>query len=101
MFQIIYKELRPTLLSLAALTIITGFAYPALVTGAAQAIFPRQANGSMLKLGDKSVGSELIGQHFSDPKYFWGRLSATSVTGGSASLPCNAAQSGGSNYGPM
>ncbi len=100
MFKTALKELIPAMLTLLVMTVVTGFIYPALVTVAAQAIFPRQANGSMIKSGDTIVGSELIGQQFSDPKYFWGRLSATSVTGGSALLAYNAAQSSGSNLGP-
>lgn len=100
MFQTILKELKPTILSLLVLTLLTGFIYPLIVTGAAQALFPYQANGSLIKSGDAIVGSDLIGQPFSDPKYFWGRLSATSVTGGTASLAYNPGQSSGSNLGP-
>jgi K+-transporting ATPase ATPase C chain len=76
-------------------TVITGLLYPFLVTAIAQIAFPGKANGSMLKRGGKTVGSELIGQPFSDPKYFWARPSATSP------FPYNAASSGGSNYGPL
>ena len=101
MFQMILKELRPALMALLVMTIVTGAVYPAFVTVVAQAIFPRQANGSLITSGDKCVGSELIGQQFSDPKYFWGRLSATDVTGSSTvSLAYNSAQSSGSNLGP-
>ncbi len=101
MFQIILKELKPTVLSLLVLAFLTGFIYPAIVTGAAQVLFPHQANGSLIKSGDAIVGSELIGQPFSDPKYFWGRLSATNVTGSSSvSLAYNPGQSSGSNLGP-
>ena len=71
------SELRPALVVLALLTLLTGVVYPLLVTGIAQAAFPSQANGSLVKQGDKIVGSALIGQQFEDPKYFWGRLSAT------------------------
>lgn len=88
------KELRPAVISFLLLTLLTGFAYPALVTGIAQLLMPGKANGSLIVKGDKPVGSELIGQNFSDPKYFWGRLSATGP------VPYNAAASSGSNLGP-
>jgi potassium-transporting ATPase KdpC subunit len=87
-------QLRPALVSLAALTLITGLLYPLVVTGVAQVLFPRQANGSLILLDGKPVGSSLIGQPFDAPKYFWGRLSAT------APFPYNAAASSGSNLGP-
>ena len=87
-------QLRPALVSLADLTIITGLLYPLVVTGVAQVLFPRQANGSLILLDGKPVGSSLIGQTFDAPKYFWGRLSATSP------FPYNAAASSGSNLGP-
>jgi K+-transporting ATPase ATPase C chain len=85
--------------SLAILTLITGFIYPAAVTAVAQAVFPSQANGSYIVANGTTVGSSLIGQAFSDPKYFWGRPSAAGVT------PSNPAgydstSSGGSNLGP-
>lgn len=89
------KQLRPSLVMLATLTLLTGIVYPALVTAIAQVVFPHQANGSVVQIGDKAVGSQLIGQSFSKPGYFWGRLSATSP------LPYNAASSSGSNYGPL
>jgi K+-transporting ATPase ATPase C chain len=89
------KELKPALLMLLVLTIITGAAYPALVTGIAQLLFRSQANGSLIERDGKVVGSKLIGQPFSDPKYFWSRPSAT------APMPYNAAASGGSNQGPL
>jgi K+-transporting ATPase ATPase C chain len=76
------------------LTLITGLVYPLIVTGLAQAWFPRQADGSLIFRDDKAVGSALIGQPFDDPKYFWSRPSAT------APFPYNAASSGGSNLGP-
>ena len=78
----------------ATMTAITGVVYPAVVTVAAQVLFPHQANGSLIERDGKPVGSELIGQQFDAPSYFWGRLSATSPT------PYNAQSSGGSNLGP-
>lgn len=88
------KHLRPALLSLALFTALTGLVYPLLVTGIAQVIFPRQANGSLIMKDGKAVGSEVIGQPFDDPKYFWGRPSATSP------FANNAGASSGSNLGP-
>jgi K+-transporting ATPase ATPase C chain len=83
----------PSIRMLVVLTALTGVAYPLLVTGIAQVAFPSRANGSLIAAGDKTVGSELIGQPFSDPKYFWGRPSATSP------MPYNANASSGSNQG--
>jgi K+-transporting ATPase ATPase C chain len=77
-----------------ALSVVTGVLYPGVITGIAQVVFPHQAGGSLIVKDGKTVGSELIGQPFSDPKYFWGRLSAT------APMPYNAAASVGSNLGP-
>jgi K+-transporting ATPase ATPase C chain len=87
-------QLRPALVILVALTLVTGVAYPLLVTGVAQAVFPHQAQGSLISKDGKLVGSALIGQPFDDPKYFWGRPSATSP------FPYNAALSSGSNLSP-
>ncbi|HEX7788302.1 MAG TPA: potassium-transporting ATPase subunit KdpC, partial [Methylomirabilota bacterium] len=87
-------HLRPALISLILLTLITGVAYPLLVTGIAQIVFPHQANGSLIARDGQVVGSTLIGQLFDDPKYFWGRPSATSPHG------YNAGASSGSNLGP-
>jgi K+-transporting ATPase ATPase C chain len=92
-------QLRAAVVSLLALTVITGIAYPLLVTGIAQAAFPRQANGSLIVQGDKTLGSSLIGQSFDDPRYFWGRLSATPDANGKP-LPYNGASSYASNLGP-
>jgi K+-transporting ATPase ATPase C chain len=89
-----WRQLRIALIFLGLFTVITGIIYPLTVTGIAQAFFHHQANGSLIEKDGKSVGSELIGQPFSDPKYFWGRLSATSP------FPYNADSSSGSNYGP-
>ena len=93
------SQIRPALVVLAALTLVTGVAYPLLVTGIAQAAFARQANGSLIVRDGKLVGSRLIGQSFDEPKYFWGRLSATSDANGKA-LPYNGGSSAGSNLGP-
>ncbi len=87
-------HLRPAIVLLALFTILMGLVYPLLVTGIAQGVFPSQANGSLIVHEGKAVGSALIGQPFDDPKYFWGRLSAT------APYPYNAGASSGSNLGP-
>ncbi|KRE88757.1 potassium-transporting ATPase subunit C [Frateuria sp. Soil773] len=88
------KLLRPSLVLLLVLTAVTGVLYPLAVTGLAQLIFPRQANGSLVEKDGKPVGSALIGQAFTEPKYFWGRPSAT------APNAYNAGASSGSNLGP-
>jgi potassium-transporting ATPase KdpC subunit len=88
------KIVRNTLMSLLMFTILTGFMYPLAVTGIAQVLFPHQANGSIITRNGRPVGSALIGQQFEDPKYFWGRPSATSP------YPYNGALSSGSNLGP-
>jgi K+-transporting ATPase ATPase C chain len=87
-------QVRPALVLLAVLSVVTGLAYPALVTAVAQAAFPFQANGSLITRDGQVVGSALIGQPFDDPKYFWGRPSATSPFG------YNAGASSGSNLSP-
>lgn len=92
-------QLRAAVVSLALLTLVTGVAYPLLVTGIAQAAFPSQANGSLVVKDGRAIGSRLIGQSFDDPKYFWGRLSAT-VDANGKPLPYNAGASLGSNLGP-
>jgi K+-transporting ATPase ATPase C chain len=89
------RQLRPALVSLALFTVLTGILYPLLVTAVAQVLFPAQANGSLLVRDGSAVGSRLIGQPFDDPKYFWGRLSAT------APAAYNGAASSGSNLGPL
>jgi K+-transporting ATPase ATPase C chain len=85
------KIIRPAIVSLFVFTILTGVIYPLGVTGIAQLFFPSQANGSIIVKEGKAIGSSLIGQPFDDPKYFWGRLSAT------APFPYNSASSSGSN----
>jgi K+-transporting ATPase ATPase C chain len=90
-----WQQFRTSLILLASMTLVTGVIYPVLVTVVAQAALPFQANGSMLPGKGAAVGSALIGQPFSRPEYFWGRLSATSP------VPFNAAASSGSNIGPL
>ena len=87
--------IRPALVLFLVLTAITGVVYPLVVTGIAEAVFPRQAGGSIIVEDGKAVGSSLIGQSFSDPKHFWSRPSATSPQ------PYNGLASGGSNLGPL
>ena len=87
-------QLKTAIIVLVLLTLITGVIYPLVVTVIAQIAFPAQANGSVIVKDGEAIGSELIGQPFDDPKYFWGRLSATGP------FPYNAAASSGSNLGP-
>src|SRR5271157_666753 len=87
-------QIRPALMALLIFTLLTGLVYPLVVTGIAQLVFHSQANGSLIVVHGKAVGSSLIGQSFDDPKYFWGRLSATGP------YPYNASSSSGSNLGP-
>jgi len=89
------SQVRPALVLFALLSALTGLAYPALVTALAQRLFPFQANGSLIRDGDRVLGSALIGQPFSSPRFFWSRPSATSPS------PYNAAASSGSNQGPL
>jgi potassium-transporting ATPase KdpC subunit len=99
------RELRPAILILVLLTLITGLAYPLVMTAIAGVIFPKQAQGSLIEKDGKVIGSSLIGQEFKDDKYFHGRPSATSAPDSADSTktvpaPYNAANSGGSNLGP-
>ena len=99
------REIRPALVVLVALTLITGLIYPLAMTGIAVLIFPHQAQGSLVERDGKIVGSELIGQAFAGEKYFHGRLSATTApdpkdASKTVPVPYNAANSGGSNLGP-
>ncbi len=99
------RQIRPALVMIIGLTLITGLAYPLGMTGLAQFIFPHQANGSLIGKDGEVIGSELIGQNFTDPRYFHGRPSATTDTDPSdptktVPAPYNASNSGGSNAGP-
>lgn len=89
-----YRQLRTSVIMLIALAVLTGAVFPGVVTVIAQVVFPHQANGSLIRVDGRVAGSELIGQPFAKPEYFWGRLSATGPS------PYNAAASSGSNYGP-
>ena len=90
-----FAIVRPALVTFAVLTALTGAAYPLVVTGIGQAVFSQEAAGSLITRDGKPIGSSLIGQNFSDPKYIWGRPSAT------APMPNNATASSGSNQGPL
>jgi K+-transporting ATPase ATPase C chain len=103
------KEIRPAIVMMVLFTVLTGLAYPLAMTGIAQLVFPRQANGSLIEQGKdkdrKVIGSELIGQNFTEDKYFHGRPSATTDTDPkdptkTVPAPYNAANSSGSNAGP-
>jgi K+-transporting ATPase ATPase C chain len=88
------RQLVPALVMTICLTVLTGIAYPLAVSGAAAALFPRQASGSLVEVGGKVVGSSLLGQNFTDPKYFWPRPSAAGTNG------YDGLASGGTNLGP-
>lgn len=92
--------LRPVLASTVLFALVCGLAYPLLTTGIAQLVFPDQADGSLVERDGRVVGSTLLGQQFTEPRYFHPRPSATVETGGTDASPYNAAQSAGTNYGP-
>jgi K+-transporting ATPase ATPase C chain len=99
------SQIRPAIVLIVLMTVLTGLAYPLAITGLAQVLFPHQAAGSLIKKGDTIIGSELIGQNFTDEKYFHGRPSATTDTDPNDATktvpaPYNAGNSGGSNAGP-
>ncbi len=99
------RQIRPAIVLIVLMTVLTGLAYPLAITGIAQLLFPHQAAGSLIEKDGKVIGSELIGQNFADPKYFHGRPSATTDTDPNDSTktvpaPYNAGNSGGSNAGP-
>src|SRR5580704_7948526 len=99
------KQIRPAIVMIVAMTVITGLVYPLAITGVAQFLFPHQANGSLITKDRKVIGSELIGQNFADPKYFHGRPSATTEPdpkdpSKTVPVPYAADNSVGSNLGP-
>jgi K+-transporting ATPase ATPase C chain len=94
MLTVLRRQLRPAASALVVFTVLAGLLYPLMITAVAQALFPDRANGSVILLGGRPVGSELIGQPFGDPRYFWDRPSATPRG------PYNASASSGSNLGP-
>jgi len=99
------NQIRPAIVLIVLMTVLTGLAYPLAMTGIAQVLFPHQASGSLIEKDGKVIGSELIGQNFTDAKYFHGRPSATTATDPNDSTktvpaPYNAGNSGGSNAGP-
>jgi K+-transporting ATPase ATPase C chain len=95
------NQIRPAIVALVLFTLLTGLVYPLVVTGIAQVAFPHQANGSLILQDGQAVGSELIGQPFDDPRYFWGRLSATGTFAYNAFNADNLTASSGSNFGPL
>jgi K+-transporting ATPase ATPase C chain len=95
------RQLKSALVFFALLTLLTGVLYPVTVTGLAQAVFPAQANGSLIEDNDSLLGSQLIGQNFTGPEYFWGRPSATSGSPYNAFDPAALTGSSGSNLGPL
>lgn len=98
--QRILAYMRPAIVLTLVMTLLVGIGYPLVITGIAQVVFNNQANGSLVTKDGQTVGSSLIGQQWTDPRYFHGRPSATLSNDGSQSQPYNAANSGASNYGP-
>ena len=96
-----FAQLRPALITTAVFTVLTGLLYPLAITGVAQLVFPAQANGSLIVENGTTRGSALIGQSFDEPRYFWGRLSATSPVPYTAFNADKSTGSSGSNYGPL